>query len=173
MEGAPGQALELRQPDLGESPEAPVYVDGSVGELVPGMADASVAEVDRAAAPAVGTGPGPTAALRRWPVRARRRPGPGVRRCRKRPSGTAAAPALDPTRRSFPPQCRTADAGPCRPVRSLKARRFTVLRFSPLRRLAGGRRRSSERSRGFWPRKFANAWRTCFSLSCRGHGTLS
>ena len=42
MEGVPGQALELRQPNLGESPEAPVYVDGCVGELVPGMADASV-----------------------------------------------------------------------------------------------------------------------------------
>ena len=33
VEGAPGQAFELRQPDLGKSPEAPV--DGSAGELVP------------------------------------------------------------------------------------------------------------------------------------------
>ena len=63
-----------------------VDVDGSVGKLVPGMVDASIAEVDQAAAPAVGTALGSTAALRRWPVRARSRLGPGVRRCRKRPS---------------------------------------------------------------------------------------
>ena len=65
VEGASGQALELCRPDLGESPEAPV--DGSVGELVPGMVDASVAEVDQAviAAPAAGTVPGSTAALQR------------------------------------------------------------------------------------------------------------
>ena len=63
VEGASGQALELRQPDFGESPEAPV--GGSVGELVPGMVDASIAEVDQAAAPAVGTVLGSTAALQR------------------------------------------------------------------------------------------------------------
>ena len=63
MEDAPAQALELRQTDLGESPEAPV--DSSVGELVPGMVDASVAEVDQAAAPAVGTVLGSTVALQR------------------------------------------------------------------------------------------------------------
>ena len=37
VEGASGQALELRQPDFGESPEAPV--GGSVGELIPGMVE--------------------------------------------------------------------------------------------------------------------------------------
>ena len=46
VEGAPRQALELRQPDLGESPKVPVDVDGAVGELVLEMVDVSVAEVN-------------------------------------------------------------------------------------------------------------------------------
>ena len=65
MEGVPGEALELRQADLGQAPEAfdAVDVDGAVGELVFGMIDAevAVAEIDQAvvATPAIGVDDGP------------------------------------------------------------------------------------------------------------------
>ena len=64
MEGVPGEALELCQPDLCQAPEAldAVDVDGAVGELVPGVFDAevTVAEIDQpvVAAPAIGVDDG-------------------------------------------------------------------------------------------------------------------
>ncbi len=64
VEGVPRQSLELRQPDLGQAPEAfdAVDVNGVVGERVPGMIDAevTVTEVDQAVAtsPAVGVDDG-------------------------------------------------------------------------------------------------------------------
>ena len=59
MEGVSGPVLELRQPDLCPAPEAldAVDVNGTLGELAPGMIDAEVAiaEIDQAvvAAPAI------------------------------------------------------------------------------------------------------------------------
>ena len=64
VKGVLGEALELRQADLGQPPEAldAVDVNGALGELVAGMIDAevAVAEVDQAvvAAPAVGVDDG-------------------------------------------------------------------------------------------------------------------
>ena len=64
MEGVSGQSLELRQPDLGEAPEAfdAVDVDGAFGELVAGVIDAEVAiaEIDQTvvATPAIGVDDG-------------------------------------------------------------------------------------------------------------------
>ena len=45
MEGVSGEPFELRQPDLGQAPEALDAVDmnGALGELVAGMIDAEVA----------------------------------------------------------------------------------------------------------------------------------
>ena len=60
MEGVLGEALELRQADLGQPPEAldAVDVNGALGELVAGMIDAevAVAEVDQAIVAALAVG---------------------------------------------------------------------------------------------------------------------
>ena len=162
MEGVPGQALELRQPNLGESPEAPVDVDGSAGELVPGMVDAFVAEVNQAATPAVDDRARPD---RGFAASVRDNLDVDLTLALEDTEndrlavGAAAAPTLAPTRRSFrrSPLCRTADAGPGKHARSLKARPVHGVAVQAARRLEGGRRRSSGRSRGFWPRKSANA----------------
>ena len=64
MEGVSWQSLELRQPHLGEAPEAfdAVDMDGAFGELVGGAIDAEVAiaEIDQVfvAFPAIGVDDG-------------------------------------------------------------------------------------------------------------------
>ena len=92
-------------------------MDGSVGELVPGMVDASVAEVDQAAAPAVG---GPCPARSRLCSVSQSGLGADLtlasEDAEKDRLVTDAAPTPDAPRRSFPR--RTAGAGP---RRSLKA----------------------------------------------------
>ena len=64
MECVSGQAIELRQPDLGQAPEAleAVEVDGTLGELVPRMInpEVAIAEVDQTVVtgPAIGVDDG-------------------------------------------------------------------------------------------------------------------
>ena len=139
-------------------------VDGSVGEPVPGHPGSvrSRGGPDRRSrASRRRTVPGSTRPrLRRVGLRSRCMPVPDARRCRRRTPCRASASALTRRAKLSPTAsgCRVPQA-----ARSVRARRSRALRFRPQPGKRSGRRRSS----GSRSRKSSNAWRACFSLSCR------